>query len=135
MVIESVYLCVYIFYCLVYICLKAYCLVLCFFPGGGRHTRCALVTGVQTCALPISDQASLEGLNLVDLPAAMAQPLKAALPGEASVANPVDLLADAREDRFGLCFDLASRQGYPAFRTILGIHVVPFMVEDRKSVG
>src|SRR3546814_1633064 len=25
-----------------------------FFSGRGRHTRCALVTGVQTCALPIS---------------------------------------------------------------------------------
>src|SRR3546814_3531179 len=30
----------------------------CFFSGRSRHTRCALVTGVQTCALPIclSDQ-------------------------------------------------------------------------------
>src|SRR3546814_5275527 len=26
---------------------------LCFFSSRGRHTRCALVTGVQTCALPI----------------------------------------------------------------------------------
>src|SRR3546814_5828084 len=33
------------------------CLFLCFlsffFPSRRRHTRCALVTGVQTCALPI----------------------------------------------------------------------------------
>src|SRR3546814_5506253 len=28
--------------------------VLCFFSSRRRHTRCALVTGVQTCALPIS---------------------------------------------------------------------------------
>src|SRR3546814_16844659 len=27
--------------------------VLCFFASRRRHTRCALVTGVQTCALPI----------------------------------------------------------------------------------
>src|SRR3546814_9466101 len=26
-----------------------------FFSSRSRHTRCALVTGVQTCALPISD--------------------------------------------------------------------------------
>src|SRR3546814_4134391 len=26
----------------------------CFFSSRRRHTRCALVTGVQTCALPIS---------------------------------------------------------------------------------
>src|SRR3546814_4564740 len=34
---------------LVYFCL--YCF---FFSSRRRHTRCALVTGVQTCALPIS---------------------------------------------------------------------------------
>src|SRR3546814_11101863 len=31
-----------------------------FFSSRRRHTRCALVTGVQTCALPISDLASAE---------------------------------------------------------------------------
>src|SRR3546814_4002837 len=30
------------------------CLALLFFSSRRRHTRCALVTGVQTCALPIS---------------------------------------------------------------------------------
>src|SRR3546814_2018725 len=30
------------------------CLVFFFFSSRRRHTRCALVTGVQTCALPIS---------------------------------------------------------------------------------
>src|SRR3546814_3502286 len=34
--------------------------ILCFFSSRRRHTRCALVTGVQTCALPIS------GLGLVE---------------------------------------------------------------------
>src|SRR3546814_1944064 len=32
------------------------CLVLFFFSSRRRHTRCALVTGVQTCALPIYGQ-------------------------------------------------------------------------------
>src|SRR3546814_8906438 len=31
-------------------------MVICFFASRRRHTRCALVTGVQTCALPISRQ-------------------------------------------------------------------------------
>src|SRR3546814_20409695 len=31
-----------------------YYFVFCFFSSRRRHTRCALVTGVQTCALPIS---------------------------------------------------------------------------------
>src|SRR3546814_13932448 len=34
-----------------------------FFSSRRRHTRCALVTGVQTCALPISDQ--LHGVTLM----------------------------------------------------------------------
>src|SRR3546814_8805710 len=34
-------------------CIVGYCLVF-FFSSRRRHTRCALVTGVQTCALPIS---------------------------------------------------------------------------------
>src|SRR3546814_4395633 len=29
-----------------------------FFSSRRRHTRCALVTGVQTCALPISDESA-----------------------------------------------------------------------------
>src|SRR3546814_9021811 len=31
-----------------------------FFSSRRRHTRCALVTGVQTCALPVSDQGGHE---------------------------------------------------------------------------
>src|SRR3546814_9575392 len=32
------------------------CCFIFFFSSRRRHTRCALVTGVQTCALPISSQ-------------------------------------------------------------------------------
>src|SRR3546814_3982428 len=38
------------------------CIVLFLFSSRRRHTRCALVTGVQTCALPIS-------LSVNDFPA------------------------------------------------------------------
>src|SRR3546814_5007519 len=34
-----------------------------FFSSRRRHTRCALVTGVQTCALPISLRARRSGLQ------------------------------------------------------------------------
>src|SRR3546814_19362221 len=47
------------FYFLCYICLLCsmvfYLFCFFFFSSRRRHTRCALVTGVQTCALPISD--------------------------------------------------------------------------------
>src|SRR3546814_1893598 len=48
-----VYSCVFVFF---------------FFSSRRRHTRCALVTGVQTCALPISSQvarAKPDGYNFL----------------------------------------------------------------------
>src|SRR3546814_3618610 len=38
-----------------------------FFSSRRRHTRCALVTGVQTCALPISGRAGRRDGDLVIL--------------------------------------------------------------------
>src|SRR3546814_3480852 len=40
----------YVIICCVYVCSS----IVFFFSSRRRHTRCALVTGVQTCALPIS---------------------------------------------------------------------------------
>ena len=75
-----------------------------------------------------TDRCSVEGLALVDLPERLASVLRQRLPAEASVANPLDLLADAREERFGdtLASALVERD---AFDAILMIHVVPFMVD------
>src|SRR3546814_9800071 len=39
------------------------CLLFCFFSSRRRHTRCALVTGVQTCALPILEGLCIEGVK------------------------------------------------------------------------
>src|SRR3546814_9462091 len=44
--------CYVVVMCVSMLCLV--CFVLFFFSSRRRHTRCALVTGVQTCALPIS---------------------------------------------------------------------------------
>src|SRR3546814_3884384 len=48
-----------------------------FFSSRRRHTRCALVTGVQTCALPILSNAG--GLGILT---ALTQPTPAALSAE-----------------------------------------------------
>src|SRR3546814_3001062 len=49
------------FWCLTFFSFFCFCYFFCFlcfffffFPSRSRHTSCALVTGVQTCALPIS---------------------------------------------------------------------------------
>jgi len=98
------------------------------FPQGlGR--RVLLLSNSGGPGVLCTDRAAKEGLEIVPLPAPMAATLRAAVPGEASVANPLDLLADAREDRFGLTLDAALAEGAAAFDAILGIHVVPFMVD------
>ncbi|WIM14404.1 CoA-binding protein [Enhydrobacter sp.] len=76
-----------------------------------------------------TDRAALEGLELAPLPKPMAEVLRQRLPGEASVANPIDLLADAREDRFGLAFEATMSHAASHYDMVLMIHVVPFMVE------
>ena len=96
------------------------------FPQGlGTRALILSNSGGVLCA----DQASLEGLDLGALPAAMAEVLRQQLPPEASVANPIDLLADAREDRFGLAFEAAMDHAAHAYDMIMMIHVVPFMVD------
>src|SRR3546814_6896846 len=45
-------------YLIQYILVRVYLYFFFFFSSRRRHTRCALVTGVQTCALPISSSAA-----------------------------------------------------------------------------
>src|SRR3546814_8778818 len=44
--------------CMLFVVISSVYIVVFFFSSRRRHTRCALVTGVQTCALPISAWAS-----------------------------------------------------------------------------
>src|SRR3546814_1781997 len=55
--------------CYVYVCGIILLFIVCFFffSRRRRHTRCALVTGVQTCALPIFAQAIEEDLRWLGL--------------------------------------------------------------------
>ncbi|TBR28855.1 MAG: hypothetical protein EPO10_10915, partial [Reyranella sp.] len=82
-----------------------------------------------------ADRAALEGLDLAALPNAMADVLRQQLPAEASVANPIDLLADAREDRFGLAFEAAMTHAARTYDMVLMIHVVPFMVDAQPVIA
>src|SRR3546814_13912389 len=56
----------------------------CFFSSRRRHTRCALVTGVQTCALPIYPRLNLAGQpgRRAFLDHLLEAPLKRAVPFE-----------------------------------------------------
>jgi len=104
------------------------------FPQGiGR--RALILSNSGGPGVLCADEAAAQGLALPDLPQAMAKALRANLPAEAAVANPIDLLADAREDRFGFTLEAAVRHGTGAFDAILGIHVVPFMVDAAPVIA
>jgi acetyltransferase len=81
-----------------------------------------------------SDRCADEGLILPALPAALESRLRAFFPPEAVAANPLDLLADAREDRFGETLRAVTESAGDAFDAILMIHVVPFMVDANPVV-
>src|SRR3546814_1927090 len=55
--------CVQLFVVIFRILVSILALFIFFFSSRRRHTRCALVTGVQTCALPISVNAGFEILH------------------------------------------------------------------------
>lgn len=76
-----------------------------------------------------ADAAAAAGLELTPLPSALAVRLKAFLPAEASVANPLDLLADAREERFGATLQATLEAAAGTYDAVIMIHVVPFMVD------
>src|SRR3546814_13204020 len=65
------------------VCIVVMCFF--FFSSRRRHTRCALVTGVQTCALPISSR------ETADLPVIM-------LTGHNDAAAAVEALATGADD-------------------------------------
>src|SRR3546814_5235260 len=79
-----------------------------FFSSRRRHTRCALVTGVQTCALPISKLRTDEGLREVrdSLVGQVKAELQKATDGKAHTLPPLYYFRLHREyDRTGtFCF-------------------------------
>src|SRR3546814_11382075 len=61
-----------------------------FFSSRRRHTRCALVTGVQTCALPIFHICSRGARGSIHAPAASRQMGEAAAEGKRAVEEACD---------------------------------------------
>src|SRR3546814_15595843 len=113
------------------------------FSSRRRHTRCALVTGVQTCALPIyllleieyaaHPQFEVDGRNIIyTLPVA---PWEAALGATISVptlGGKVELKIPAGSEA-GRKLRLRGR-GLPNGHSAAGDQIVELQVQDRKSV-
>src|SRR3546814_6263516 len=101
-------------------CVNIVWMSLLFFSSRRRHTRCALGTGVQTCALPIYD-VSLRGL----IPGELAKGFGFFQSKPASAMSPVFVTPDALGERWQdgklhgtLCVDL---NGQPLGRADAGV--------------
>jgi acetyl coenzyme A synthetase (ADP forming)-like protein len=66
-----------------------------------RGNRVAIVTNAGGPGIMATDACVRHGLQLAELRAQTRQELRRQLPTAASVQNPVDLIGDAREDRYG----------------------------------
>ena len=100
----------------------------------GAGPRVLIVSNSGGPGVLIADAAVAAGLTLPALPEAMAAALSAGLPPEAAVANPIDLLADAREERFALALEVGFAAD-PPFDQILCFHTAPFMVDPAPVVA
>src|SRR3546814_2478729 len=89
-----------------------------FFSSRRRHTRCALVTGVQTCALPIADELSLVSFD--DTPV-----VRFSVPPLTAITQPIAPMAAKAAE---LLIDAASGKEIEP-----GVHVIPFALAIRRS--
>lgn len=72
---------------------------------GLKNNRIAIVTNAGGPGVLATDEIEARGLTLAKLGAQTQSRLKALLPAEANVHNPVDVLGDAKEDRFQIALE------------------------------
>src|SRR3546814_9141715 len=107
-----------------------------FFSSRRRHTRCALVTGVQTCALPISGAGRSSGAQHSDAPYPGVMNLggiKVVIPSTPADAKGL-MKASIREDN-PVLFLLPTRRGGEQGEVPDGDHVVPLGKGSVKREG
>jgi acetate---CoA ligase (ADP-forming) len=93
-------------------------------PGGNRV---AIVTNAGGPGIMCADACQAAGLELPELPAALQRELGAFAPAEASLRNPVDLIASASAEAFAETIEAIGRSG--AVDAIVALFVPPLVTE------
>ena len=96
----------------------------CPLPAGARI---AVVTNAGGPAIAATDALGGQGLTLADLAPATRDALRAFLPAEAAVGNPVDMLPSATPDDFRRALDLVAGDG--GVDAVVTITVTPILVK------
>jgi acetyl coenzyme A synthetase (ADP forming)-like protein len=98
-------------------------------PGG---PRIGVVTNAGGPGILLADACEAHGLTLPQLTPATADALRAFLPREASVQNPVDMIASAPPDHYERAIELVGRD--PNIDAVVAIYVPP-LVTNPESVA
>ena len=93
-------------------------------PGGNRI---AIVTNAGGPGILCTDTCIGVGLELAELGASTVAGLRTALPPEASLSNPIDMIASADAGRYRATLELVNRD--PAVDGIIAIFVSPIMID------
>src|SRR3546814_9960015 len=119
-----------------------------FFSSRRRHTRCALVTGVQTCALPISigtggaDRRALEARFLqgvrederrVDFPAADGLPVRLRIACRGGEAAALRRVVREPQLRFGQAQRLRSEEHTSELQSLMRISYAVFCLKKKTK--
>src|SRR3546814_221583 len=91
-----------------------YLVFCCFFSSRRRHTRCALVTGVQTCALPIS--CKIDGPSPINQNTAL---------GNSFVSNPT----------YSLSLNAHYRQDFGELTSVTGLNRFRLVTQGQQTLG
>ncbi len=91
-----------------------------------RGRRVAIVTNAGGPGILAADACANTGLTLVEFEPATRAALRAALPDECSIGNPVDLLASAGPERYEVALEIVLRD--PSVDALLVIFVPPVMI-------
>jgi acetate---CoA ligase (ADP-forming) len=100
------------------------------------NDRIAIVTNAGGPGIMATDACERAGLQLASLEREAMDSLRSRLPAAASVLNPIDLLGDARADRYGVALDTAlADAGVGGVLVILTPQVMTEVEETARVVG
>jgi len=89
------------------------------------NNRVAILTNAGGLGILCADACEAVGLSVPELAAETAETLRALLPAEASVANPVDMIASATAEQYGESLRLLARD--PGIDSIIVIFIPPLV--------
>jgi acetyl coenzyme A synthetase (ADP forming)-like protein len=97
-----------------------------------KGDRVAIVTNAGGPAIMAADSVESHGLEITELSQETRDGLAAILPAEASVNNPVDMIASAGPEEYAKCLDLILAD--PSVDIAISIFVPPLMVEPLAAM-